>query len=69
MPSPVFWGVNRVRMAVEDEGGSRTVFTFERRGLFEWRLVHIGLPDGAAPPAPVREPAPPGGGQSGRGAG
>jgi hypothetical protein len=68
MPSPVFWGVNRVRMAVEDEGGSRTVFTFERRGLFEWRLVHIGLPDGAAPPAPAREPAP-GVGQSGRGAG
>lgn len=66
LPSPVFWGVNRVRMAVEDDGGSRTVFTFERRGLFEWRLVHIGLPEGVAPPAPAREPALPLVGQSGR---
>jgi hypothetical protein len=57
MPSPVFWGVNRVRMAVEDDGGSRTIFTFERKGPFEWRLVHIGLPDGVAP-APVPAPAP-----------
>jgi hypothetical protein len=53
-PEPVFWGVNRARMAVTDEGGSKTVFTFERRGPFEWRLVHVGLPDGVAPaPAPV----------------
>ena len=49
MPAPVFWGVNRARMAVTDEGGSRTVFTFERKGPFEWKLVHIGLPEGAAP--------------------
>ena len=49
MPAPVFWGVNRARMAVTDEGGSETVFTFERRGPFEWKLVHIGLPDGVAP--------------------
>lgn len=49
MPAPVFWGVNRARLSVTDEGGSRTIFTFERRGPFEWRLVHIGLPDGAAP--------------------
>jgi hypothetical protein len=55
-PRPVFWSVNRARMAVEDQGGSRTVFTFERRGPFEWKLVQIGLPDGAAPPPP---PAPP----------
>jgi len=48
-PKPVFWGVNRARLAVEDKGGSRTVFTFERRGPFEWKLVHIGLPDGSAP--------------------
>lgn len=49
MPSPVFWGVNRARLAVTDEGGSRTIFTFERKGPFEWKLVHIGLPDGVAP--------------------
>ena len=34
----------RVTLAVTDEGGSRTVFTFERKGPFEWKLVHIGLP-------------------------
>lgn len=51
-PRPVFWSVNRMRMAVEDQGGSRTVFTFERRGPFEWVLVQIGLPDGSAPAAP-----------------
>jgi len=57
-PEPVFWGVNRARMAVTDEGGSRTVFTFERKGPFEWRLVHIGLPEGVAPaPRPVPVPA------------
>lgn len=54
-PRPAYWAVNRVRMAVADQGGSRTLFTFERRGPFEWKLVHIGLPEGAAPlVAPVR---------------
>jgi len=48
-PSPVFWGVNRARLKVTDEGGSDTIFTFERKGPFEWKLVHIGLPEGAAP--------------------
>lgn len=59
-PAPVYWGMNRVRMAVTDEGGSRTVFTFERKGPFEWKLVHIGLPEGAAPAvaAPARTPPP-----------
>lgn len=59
MPAPVFWGVNRARLAVTDEGGSRTVFTFERKGPFEWKLVHIGLPEGSAPavPAPAASPA------------
>ncbi|MBU1348129.1 MAG: DUF2939 domain-containing protein [Alphaproteobacteria bacterium] len=50
-PKPVYWSVNRARMAVTDEGGSDTVFTFERRGAFEWKLVHIGLPEGATPVA------------------
>ncbi len=59
LPAPVFWGVNRARLAVTDEGGSRTVFTFERKGPFEWKLVHIGLPEGSAPavPAPAASPA------------
>lgn len=59
MPKPVYWSINRARMSVADEGGSETVFTFERKGPFEWKLVHVGLPDGAAPAAPVV-------GQSGR---
>lgn len=49
MPRPVFWGVNRARLGVADEGGSQTIFTFERRGPFEWKLAHVGLPDGTAP--------------------
>lgn len=57
-PEPVFWGVNRARMAVTDDGGSKTIFTFERKGPFEWRLVHIGLPEGVAPaPTPRAVPA------------
>jgi hypothetical protein len=58
-PTPVFWGVNRARLAVTDAGGSDTIFTFERRGPFEWKLVHLGLPDGAAPssaPSPAAAP-------------
>lgn len=50
-PSPLYWGVNRTRMAVSDEAGSQTVFTFERRGAYRWVLVHIGLPEGGRPAA------------------
>lgn len=63
MPRPVYWGMNRARMSVADEGGSETVFTFERRGAFEWRLVHVGLPDNVVPAAAPMV------GQSGRKAG
>jgi hypothetical protein len=55
-PSPSYWGINLARFAVTDEGGSRTIFTFERRGPFEWKLVHIGLPDGPTPAAPTQAP-------------
>ncbi len=57
MPAPVYWGVDRARLGVTDEGGSRTIFTFERRGPFEWRLAHIGLPDGAAPAGGAPSPS------------
>lgn len=53
LPKPVYWGMNRARMSVDDEGGSETVFTFERKGPFEWKLVHVGLPDGVAPARPA----------------
>lgn len=51
MPVPAYWGVNRARLAVTGAGGARTVFTFERRGAFEWKLVHIGLPPARPPTA------------------
>lgn len=51
LPRPVYWGLQRARMSVIDEGGSETLFTFERVGPFEWKLVHISLPDGTAPAA------------------
>lgn len=64
MPRPVYWGVNRVRMSVADEGGSETIFTFERKALIEWKLVHVGLPEGVSPAsAPQDAPMV---GQSGR---
>ncbi len=56
LPRPVYWGMNRARMSVADDGGSETIFTFERKGLFEWKLVHIGLPDGTAPVAARENP-------------
>jgi hypothetical protein len=44
LPTPLYWSVNRARLAVGDGGEARTVFTFERRGPYEWTLVHVGLP-------------------------
>jgi hypothetical protein len=55
----VFWGVNRARLAITDAGGSDTIFTFERKGPFEWKLVHIGLPDGLEEPPAPRAPSAP----------
>lgn len=43
-PRPIYWSVNRARLSVADDVHPRTVFTFERRGPYEWKLVHIGLP-------------------------
>jgi len=43
-PSVKYWGVNRCRLAVHAAGHGDTVFTFERRGAFNWKLVQIGLP-------------------------
>ena len=50
MPRLAYWGVNRTRLAVRDEAGVQTIFTFARTGPFEWRLVHIGLPPAATGP-------------------
>jgi hypothetical protein len=45
-PNIVYWDPNRVRIAIKrpDGSGKITVFTFERRELFTWKLVHIRLP-------------------------
>lgn len=48
-PRVLHWSPDRARFGIRDEGGSETVFTFRRQGLFTWRLNHIGLPDGGAP--------------------
>lgn len=41
-----FWDPNRSRIAVVSprDPAYETIFTFERRGPFTWKLVHIGLP-------------------------
>ncbi|ENZ80578.1 MULTISPECIES: DUF2939 domain-containing protein [Caulobacter] len=45
-PQIAYWDPNRARIAVKrpDGSGKVTIFTFERRALFTWRLVHIRLP-------------------------
>ncbi|ADG09684.1 DUF2939 domain-containing protein [Caulobacter segnis] len=45
-PTIAYWDPNRVRIAVKrpEARGKLTVFTFERRALFTWKLVHIRLP-------------------------
>ena len=48
-PGLVHWGPSRTRFRVTDEGGSETVLTFTRSGIFAWKLSHIGLPEGGSP--------------------
>ncbi len=45
-PTIAYWDPNRVRVAMKRPGDARrvTVFTFQRRELFTWKLVHIKLP-------------------------
>ena len=49
LPRPVYWGMDRARMAVTGENGNETVFTFARYGFFSWHLVHVSLPDETLP--------------------
>jgi hypothetical protein len=48
----LYWDPDRVRIAVERPGARDkvTVFTFERRDWFVWKLVKIGLPAGETRP-------------------
>lgn len=52
-PRPIYWSVNSARLAV-GQGADRTVFSFRRKGPFEWVLVHVGLPPAPPPAAPAR---------------
>jgi hypothetical protein len=54
MPQIRYWDPNRVRIAVPRPGdrAKATLFTFERRGWFTWKLVQIGLPPGEPPAGP-----------------
>lgn len=48
LPLIDYWGPDRTRIAVKRPGAPQTVtvFTFERRALFTWKLTHIQLPAG-----------------------
>ena len=59
-PQVQYWGVNRARFGVASAtpGWDQTIFTFERQGLFRWRLVQIRMPSRLAPAAtPATAPA------------
>ena len=47
-PTVPYWDPGRARIAVKRPGDEArvTVFTFERRALFTWKLVHVQLPEG-----------------------
>jgi hypothetical protein len=51
MPQIRYWDPNRVRIAVmrPGDGAKTTLFTFERRDWFTWKLVQITLPPGETP--------------------
>lgn len=48
-PGLVHWGPSRTRFRVRDQGGSETVLTFTRSGIFAWKLSYVGLPEGGSP--------------------
>ncbi|MBA4795137.1 DUF2939 domain-containing protein [Phenylobacterium sp.] len=47
LPAVRFWGINRVRFEVHppERPAEITVLTFQRVGWFDWRLVHVRLPE------------------------
>jgi hypothetical protein len=50
VPAVRFWSTDRVRLGVADPArrAPETIFTFERRKMFTWRLVGVRLPRAAA---------------------
>ncbi len=53
-PGVEYWGVNRARLTL---GTVPTVFTWERKGFFKWKLVGVKLPADAPKAAPAAAPA------------
>ena len=58
VPRLRYWGFERARLGVVDpaQRDRETVFTFQRRSLFGWRLVGVRLPGAAGAATPVRTP-------------
>ena len=54
IPRVRYWGFERARLGVVDpaQRSRETVFTFQRRSLFGWRLVGVRLPDAAGAATP-----------------
>lgn len=51
-PKLIYWDLNRARLAAVRPGTeTETLFTFERRGAFQWVLVQVTLPPGERTPA------------------
>ena len=50
IPAILFWSTDRVRLGASDPTAPsrQTIFTFERRKTFTWRLVGVRLPEAAA---------------------
>ena len=43
-PKVGFFSLQHTRLTVKDPDRGTTTFTFERKGIFRWQLVHIGFP-------------------------
>jgi hypothetical protein len=51
VPAVKFWSTDRVRLGVADpvQKARETIFTFERKKLYSWRLVGVRLPEAPSP--------------------
>jgi len=56
-PKMTFFSIDHARMTVGSEADGITMFTFERKGLFSWQLVHVGLDVKLDTPTPATKAA------------
>jgi hypothetical protein len=56
-PERTFFSISHARMTIADTSGTKTRLTYSRSGLFDWRLVHIGLPGTEEPKDEKSKPA------------